>query len=372
MSSRMIRNLLLAGGLFAAVGFAFQGSSLEFASAEAVDLPTADIAAGDIEQTVTAAGKLMPLREVDVGAQVSGQLHVLHVSEGDQVRRGDLLAEIDPTLARARLVEAEASVDMLRADLGARTAERDAAAATIGRLQTLAARNIVTGAELQAAETQLAVAEAAATSLAAQIRQAEAVLDTARANMDYTRILAPMDGTVMSIAAREGQTLNANNEAPLILTIADLDRMRVEAEVSEADVARLSPGLDAYFTVLGEGEARWEGRLLQVLPQPIVDNQVVFYRALFEVDNSDRRLRSQMTAQIFFVLDSATGVPLVPLAALEAAGRAGGDDKVRVRGADGRLQERAVRIGVRDEIRAAVLDGLSVGETVALGGGTIR
>ncbi|MBL0935636.1 MAG: efflux RND transporter periplasmic adaptor subunit [Rhizobiaceae bacterium] len=368
MGSRMVRNLVLVGALAAVAGFVVQGSSFGPGSAEAVDLPTADIAAGAIEHTVTAAGKLVPLREVDVGAQVSGQLQTLHVTEGDQVGRGDLLAEIDPTLARAGLVEAEASVDMLRADLGARTAEREAAAATIDRLRTLAARNIVTGAELQIAETQLAVTEAAAASLEAQIRQAEAVLDTARANMAYTRILAPMDGTIMSIAAREGQTLNANNEAPLILTIADLDRMRVEAEVSEADVARLSPGLDAYFTVLGGGGERWDGRLLQVLPQPIIDNQVVFYRALFEVDNADRRLKSQMTAQIFFVLESAAGVPLVPLAALEAAGRGGDEDRVTVRGADGRLVERVVTLGVRDEIRAAVLDGLSVGETVMLGG----
>jgi membrane fusion protein, macrolide-specific efflux system len=329
--------------------------------------PQIEVARGDISRTVAAGGKLMPSREVDVGAQVSGQLRRLHVAEGDHVERGTLLAEIDPTLAQAKLVEAEAAVEVLQADLTARNAELVQAQASIERLRKLAAKNIVSGAELDIAVSEHAVAQASTLSLQAQIRQAEAALETARANIDYTRIVAPMTGTVISVAAREGQTLNANNAAPLILQIADLTRMRVEAEVSEADVALLRAGQQAHFSILGQSGTRWEGALEQILPQPIIDNQVVFYRALFEVDN-DGRLMSQMTAQVYFVLDSAEDLPLVPLSALSDAGRNGADDSVHIAHGDGRVEQRMVRIGVRDEVHAAIVEGLTAGEMVLAGG----
>ena len=292
----------------------------------------------------------------------------LHVEEGDTVERGDVLAEIDPTLARAKLVEAEATVDKLKADLAAEQARLAQAKSSIDRLGILAGKDIVSKAEMDIAIAQHAVSKAATLSIAAEIRQAQAILETARANMNYTKIVAPIAGTVITILAREGQTLNANNEAPVILKIADLDTMRVEAEVSEADIGRLEAGQAAYFTVLGRPDMRWEGRLEQVLPEPIIDNHVVFYRALFEVPNPDRHLMSQMTAQIFFILERAENRPIVPLSALSASGRDGSSDSVRVVAPDGSFDLRDVRLGVRDETHAAIVDGLVDGETIVASG----
>lgn len=176
----------------------------------------------------------------------------------------------------------------------------------------------------------------------------------------------------MTVAAKEGQTLNANNEAPLLLTIADLTRMRVEAEVSEADVSQLEPGQATRFTVLGQADDARKGQLAQILPEPLVVNQVVFYRALFEVDNPDGRLMDQMTAQVFFELETSQGEPLVPLYALVNNGREGSSDIVLLPGVDGSVEQRRVELGARDEVRAAVVDGLEPGEWIFASGAASR
>src|SRR5690606_34112149 len=131
-----------------------------------------------------------------------------------------------------------------------------------------------------------------------------------------TRIVAPMAGTVVSITARQGQTLNANQQAPTILRIADLSTMTVETQVSEADIGRLRLGMDVWFTTLGANGQRWESQLRRTDPTPTVTNNVVLYNALFDVPNADRRLMTQMTAQVFFVVARAEDAITVPLAAL--------------------------------------------------------
>ena len=159
-------------------------------------------------------------------------------------------------------------------------------------------------------------AEASLLQLKAQIAQSEASLSSQEAELGYTTIYAPMDGTVVSIVAKEGQTLNANNQAPTILTIADLTMMTVEAEVSEADINKLKKNMPVYFSTLGGGNRRWKSQIRQILPTPTIANNVVLYTVLFDVDNSDAALLSQMTAQVFFVTSSAKDVLSVPVGAL--------------------------------------------------------
>src|SRR5690606_5199909 len=142
-------------------------------------------------------------------------------------------------------------------------------------------------------------------TLSAEVLQAESNLKANETTLGYTRIYAPMDGTIMSLQARQGQTLNANQQAPIILRIGDLSTMTVWTQVSEADVAQLKPGMPAYFTTLGSGKQRWTGRLQQILPTPEILNNVVLYTALFDADNRDQQLLPQMTAQVFFVQDAA-------------------------------------------------------------------
>ena len=173
-----------------------------------------------------------------------------------------------------------------------------------------------------------------------------------------------MGGTVVSQTALEGQTLNANQSAPVIVRIADLDTMTVWAQVAEADVVKLAPGMPAYFTTLGLPERRWQGTVQQIQPTPQIVNDVVLYNVLIDVKNDDHVLMTSMTAQVFFVLGEVKGVPLVPVATLGQL-RPGTTDEyqVRVLASDG-PQRRAVKIGLADRTLAQVLSGLAVGDQV--------
>jgi macrolide-specific efflux system membrane fusion protein len=279
----------------------------------------ATVEVGDIENAVTAAGFLQPSTFVDVGAQVSGQLDVLHIDVGDLVSEGDLLAEIDATVQFNRVEASRASLRALEAQLSARAASLKLATANAERQTRLMDDDATTEADFDSATNSLASAQSGLTQLQSQIAQSKASLASDEAQLGYTKIFAPASGTIVSVDKREGQTLNANQQTPIILRIADLTTMTVEAGVSEADVTKLRVGMDVYFTTLGGSGRRWNGTLRQILPTPVITNNVVLYTALFDVDNSDSTLFSNMTAQIFFVTSSAHNVLKVPVGALTYA-----------------------------------------------------
>jgi macrolide-specific efflux system membrane fusion protein len=338
---------------------------------------------GDIEEVVTATGMLQPRDYVDVGAQVSGQLRVIHVEVGSEVKKGDLLAEIDPTLFMARVDASRAQLRYQRAQLRDREAQLTLAESQYTRQKNLLAEEATTTESLQNAEATLRSARAQIEMLKAQIEQTESSLRADEANLNYARIFAPMSGTVVSITARQGQTLNANQQAPIILRIADLSTMTVQTQVSEADVSRLQPGMEVYFTTLGGKERRWYGTLSRIEPTPTVQNNVVLYNALFDVDNASRALMTQMTAQVFFVVAAAKDALLLPMSALAfdtarraAAGNGaprprpeGGERPARratvqVVGDDGSIGAREVTVGVSNRIQAQIVSGLTEGERV--------
>ncbi|QIM52360.1 efflux RND transporter periplasmic adaptor subunit [Hydrogenophaga crocea] len=277
---------------------------------------TATIQRGDIEDQVAATGSLQPRDYVDVGAQVSGQLRKLHVEVGSEVKEGDLLAEIDAETSQARV---DASRAQLRSQ-GAQLAERELALAKaerdLQRQKNLMAEEATTTETLQNAETTLRTARAQINALKAQMEQVKASMRVEEANLKYTKIYAPMSGTVVSITARQGQTLNTNQQAPTLLRVADLSVMTVQTQVSEADVSKLRTGMPVYFTTLGSQGRRWYGELKKIEPTPTVTNNVVLYNALFEVPNTNRNLMTQMTAQVFFVVAEAKDVLMVPMSAL--------------------------------------------------------
>ena len=344
----------------------------------AAQLATVPVAKGDLEDAVTALGTLQPRDYVDVGTQVSGQLRKIHVEIGSDVKQGDLLAEIDPTVYQSRVEGDKAQLRNYQAQLSERQAQRRLAEQQFQRQAGLLRANATSQEAYQSAEAALKVADAQIESLKAQIAQTESTLRGNEANLGYTKIYAPMAGTVVSITARQGQTLNANQQAPIILRIADLDTMTVWTQVSEADVSRLEVGMEAYFTTLGHPDRRWTGKLRQVLPTPEVVNNVVLYNALFDVENPEHVLKTQMTAQVFFVRAAARDALTVPLAALmQGEGRrqrgaqpgappAGSRGRVRVVVGD-RIEERAVTIGVRNRIAAEIQAGLAEGELVVIG-----
>lgn len=229
---------------------------------------SATIASGTVEDVVTAQGKLETREYVDVGAQVSGQLKRVHVEIGDVVKKGELLAEIDPRVYEARVQADEARLRTLRAQLAEQQARIRFAQRVYERNRRLIAEQAVSQEALEDSETDWKVAEARAGSLKAQIEEAESTLDGDRTNLTFTKIYAPIDGTVVLQSAQEGQTLNAVQSAPVVVQLADLDRMTVRAQVAEADVMRITPGQAAYFTTLGAMDERWPGTVRQVLPSP--------------------------------------------------------------------------------------------------------
>jgi macrolide-specific efflux system membrane fusion protein len=280
-----------------------------------------DVQRGSIENTVAAAGTLKPSEFIDVGAQVSGILQKLHVEVGDTVEEGQLLAEIDARVQQARVDGSRANILGLEAQLEARKAALQLARSNADRQTRLMAENASSQLEYDNAVNNLANAESALIQLEKQIEQSRATFSQDETQLGFTKIYAPAAGTVVTIEMNEGRTLNASQMAPNILRIADLTKMRVESDISEADVGSVRPGMQVYFKTLGGGDRRWYGTVQQILPTPEVLNNVVMYTGLFEVENTDGTLLSEMTAQVYFVTSSAEDVLTVPLGALSFEGQ---------------------------------------------------
>lgn len=364
----MTRRLSIALiALLAIAGIAYGGWRWWSAGGDAAAAPvTQKVVMGDVENSVSALGTLQPQNYVDVGTQVSGQLQTIRVEIGDKVEQGQLLAEIDPTVYQARVNADEAQLLGLQAQMLEKQAQRRLLESQLKRQkELLSARATSEDAyEIAAAAAQQVSAQIQA--LEAQIKQTQSTLSGDQANLRYTKIYAPMTGTVVSITARRGQTLNANQTAPIILRIADLDTMTVWTQVSEADVPKLKLGMPAHFTTIGQPGKRWSGKLRQILPTPDVVNNVVLYNALFDVANPGQELLPQMSAQVFFVLGEARGVPVVPMAALKPM-RGGRGQRFTARVMqDGAPVERQVEVGVTSRLVAEVKSGLAAGDEVVL------
>ncbi|CAI8742625.1 efflux RND transporter periplasmic adaptor subunit [Pseudomonas sp. IT-P4] len=348
-------------------------------------LVTVQVSRADIESSVTALGTLQPRRYVDVGAQASGQIHKIHVEVGDQVKEGQLLVEIDPSTQQAKLDAGRFSVENLKAQLQEQRAQHDLARQKYQRQQNLAAGGATREEDVQTAQAELRATQARVDMFQAQIRQAEASLRSDQAELGYTRIYAPMAGTVVALDAREGQTLNAQQQTPLILRIAKLSPMTVWAEVSEADIGHVKPGMHAWFTTLSGGARRWTSTVRQILPVPPkpLDQtsqgggspastsksgsaRVVLYTVLLDVDNADNALMAEMTTQVFFVANQAQNVLTAPIAALQA-GTQSDRQTAQVVASNGSIEQRNVRTGISDRLRVQILDGLQEGDHLLIG-----
>ncbi|MFV0278245.1 MAG: efflux RND transporter periplasmic adaptor subunit [Parahaliea sp.] len=348
---------------------------------ESTAYTTGSVARQSIESTVTAIGTLQPRHYVDVGAQVSGQITRLHVEPGDTVDKGQLLVEIDPSLQQSTVDAGRAELAGLRAELADQKAQHRLAQQQLARQRQLAAAEATREEDLQIAEANLASSGARIDRLEAQISQTRATLKADEARLGYTRIYAPMAGTVVSVDAREGQTFNATYQTPKILRIAELSAMTVWTEVSEADIGRVKPDMLVYFTTLGElgkpSPRQWRSTVRQLLPAPSVAQsdteppvsatRAVMYTVLFDVDNADGQLMPQMTAQVSFVITRAEDVLTVPLAALTSPTDESDRYLTRVMNGKGKPEERLVQVGVRNRHLAEIIKGLKEGEQVLTG-----
>ncbi len=340
----------------------------------------AEVSRADLEDSVLASGTIDAIERVSVGAQATGQLKSLKVELGDRVKKGQLVAEIDDLTQQNELRNAEAALQTRRAERAAKVATLKQAELAFKRQRQMLAADASSREAYETAEATLAVTRAEIASLDAQIAQAEIQVDTAQVNLGYTRIVSPIDGMVVAVVTKEGQTVNSIQSAPTIIKVAQVDTMTIKAQISEADVTRVKPGLPVYFTILGEPDERYRATLRAVEPAPdsiqkedaasslttsssTSTSAAVYYNGLFDVPNPDEKLRISMTAQVFIVLGEAKDAVVVPASAL---GKRGKDGRYEVRVVlDGNKTEtRQVRIGMNNNVQAQVLEGLEVGERV--------
>ena len=382
---------------------------------------TATVEVGDIENNVMASGKVKALNTVDVGAQVSGEVKRLYVEVGDEVKQGDLIAQIDQVTqknslsneqasleqseaalqsAQAESLSKQASLKSAYADLASRQSELKQAQSDFARLQDLVAIDAISQQEYDTQATSVETAKAAVANARAAIDTAKAAVATTEANINsqqaalrksrtnvstaeedlsYTTIRAPISGTVVSITTEQGTTVNANQTAPTLVTLADLSTVRINAQISEADVINVSAGMPAYFNIIGNPDQQYDATLTAIEPAPeqisstSSTDAAIYYVGYVEVPNPDRLFRIDMTAQIYIIVNEAKNALLVPSTVIQEKrskgkekGKAAASKFVRVLKEDGTVEERTVEVGIDNRVNAQILSGLKEGEEVII------
>ena len=380
---------------------------------------TSEVARGDIEDSVLATGVLEATKMVSVGAQVSGQVKKMYVKLGDPVKQGQLIAQIDSIRQENDLKTAEASIKNQQAQLAVKQANLAKVQSEYQRQQAMYAQDATSRAELESALASYKTAQAEILAINAQIEQSRLTLATAKEDLGYTQIIAPMDGTIVAIVTEEGQTVNANQSAPTIVKLAKLDTMTIKAEISEADVMKVEQGQIVYFTTLGNSDKKHYAKLRQVEPAPDSINTetsntssssstAIYYNALFDVPNEDGKLRIDMTAQVYIILNEAKNVLTIPAAAIQSSNRSqakrsdtakeqtaksstdqtqtdrskrlelSAEEKslieqgkaslsmVRVVQADGTAKPQAVLVGLNNRVNAQIIKSLKQGDQVVI------
>jgi membrane fusion protein, macrolide-specific efflux system len=338
---------------------------------------------GPLEVGVLATGTIEAARLVSVGTQATGEVKRLHVSLGDKLKKGDLIAEIDAKQQENELLRTTAALRSARADLASRQAVATQAGLAVKRARDLAAIDAGSHADLEAAEATAESARANVIVAQAAIAQAQLAQEAARLNLAYARVVAPMDGTVVAVVTEQGQTVNSAQVSPTIVKLARLDAMTIRAQISEADVPKVKVGMRVRFTLLGDPETVYETVLRAIEPGPTTlaadtpatpamsgaTASPVYYNGIFDVPNPKGDLRIAMTAQATIVTRQVDDALLIPSAALGPAGR---DGRYAVQvladpaanGAGWPAQVRQVRIGLNNRTQAQVLEGLALGERV--------
>lgn len=324
---------------------------------------TAPVTRSDLEQTVLATGIVKPYKQVAVGAQVTGEIKSLKVKLGQHVQQGELLAIIDPRTQKNTLQTAQAQLNSNQAAL-------EKAQLDFNRQKMMLTEGATSKENYDNAKAALAAAKAS-------VDQSRVNVDTAKLTLGYTQVIAPIDGIVVSLAVEEGQTINANQSTPTILTIAQLDKITIRAEISEGDITKVRAGMPAYFNILGETDKRYDTTLRAIDPGPttLSDNSssssssssssAIYYYGLLDMPNEDGKLRISMTAQVSIIANSAKQVLSIPSTALGERNPQG-QYKVLVLGKDNKTTEKWVEVGLNNNVNAEIKLGLSEGENVVV------
>jgi len=284
---------------------------------DALKFRTEKVVRGDIEAAVTATGTLNAVTTVLVGTQVSGTIKNIHADFNSPVKKGELIAEIDPAAFEAQAEQARANLLTARANLEKSVVALTDTERTMNRSKELFSKDFVARSELDTAETNYATAKAQVSASKAQVAQAEAALKAAETNLRYTRILSPVDGVVVSRSVDVGQTVAASFQTPTLFTIAqDLTKMQINTNVDEADIGRIKNSQDVEFTVDAYPETLFKGSVFQIRIAPIIVQNVVTYDVVIRVDNPELKLKPGMTANVSILVAGKKGILKVPNTAL--------------------------------------------------------
>lgn len=383
MKIKKIKTLIISLIVIAIVGiFVYQ----KYFTEEPISYLTDNVKQQDLEVTILADGKLEASQQVEVGAQVSGQIQKLHVDLGDVVKKGELIAEIDDLPQQNAVKDSEARLKNVEAAKVAKQAQIINARITLQRQQNLIKQKATTQSDVDIAEANLQVLEAELDALDAQISQAKIALDTANLDLTYTKIVAPIDGVVVATVVKEGQTVNSTQTAPTIVKIADLDIMNIKAQISEADITKIQPGMKAYFTILGEPKNRYPAHLESTEPAPekfqtttgntatTASNEAIYYNGILKVDNQEHRFRIDMTTQVYIVVDEVKDKKVISTMAtrFKPSSVAMPQEKLQRNEAivwidnDGKIEPRKITLGISNNIYTEVIDGLTGNEKIIL------
>ncbi len=347
---------------------------------------TEPVITGNLTRTVNATGEVGAVQLVSVGAQVGGQITKLHVVLGQNVKKGDLIAEIDSMTQLNQLETDKARLQSYQSQLAAKKVALKIAKSQYDRELQLKKRDAASKESLEDAENAYALAKAEVTQIESQIRQTAIAVSTDEVNLGYTRITAPLDGTVVSVPVDEGQTVNANQTTPTIVQIADLSKMEIKIEISEGDITAVKPGLPITYTILSDPETEYKATLTSIDPglTTLTDgsyktassssggsgfasasssssNNAVYYYGKALIDNTNGPLRIGMTTQNAITVADVRDALLAPVVAVVSEH---GNKFVRVLGADGKPERRAVTTGLSNGIHIQILSGLKEGDQV--------
>lgn len=348
---------------------------LFFKPKDQMNFVTDDVRRSDIMQTVNATGEIAAAQLVDVGAQASGQIKKLYVKLGQQVKKGDLIADIDSTTQLNTLNTNKAKLDTYRAQLVSAQIALKMKQRAFDRERALMGQDATSKADFDNAQDNLAAARANVAELKSQIRQTQIAINTSEADLGYTRITAPMDGTVVSIPVEEGQTVNSSQNTPTIVQLADLSKMLNKMQIAEGDMSKVKAGMHLTFTTLADNNKVRKATLEAVDPgltkmsQGSYDTSTdttdtaIYYYARALVPNDDGTLHIGMTTQNNIFVKSVKNVLTVSNQAIR---HNRGKKVVKVLGDNQQVQEKQIETGITDGMRTEVKSGLKEGDRVVL------
>ncbi|ELA08788.1 Macrolide-specific efflux protein MacA [Moraxella macacae 0408225] len=335
---------------------------------------TETVGVADIESTVVAGGQVYAKELIDVGAQATGRVDKLHVSLGQRVKKGDLIADIDATLQRNALKDDEANYKALLAQHDIKKLQLSRMKDELEQQKQGFEAGIVAKMDFIKAKTAFTTAQKELSASLAQLEQAQLKIATAKNNLNYTRIRAPIDGIVVSIVTKQGQTINAMQSSPTIIKLAQIDTVQIKAKFSEADIPKLKTGMKAYFYILGLPNKKFEAVLEDLELAPISSDThsqagAVYYYGLLTVPNPNHELFIGMSANVTVAIDKKQQVLTIPTTAL---GKQLSDNTFEVQVIDDEnspnpvLQTRQITVGLNNKIHAEVISGLKQGEKVVI------